>query len=567
VKNFQNLFLPKYFFTRPVLITTYLWMAYVHFLDFVNNKNGMYATRIAIVTVVFIIKIIILYLTDKILLQRINLKLLPYFFLIAVLIAAAIRGYIFDILLVDFDVALRANAGFRIASSVLNFSIGAILATVAAGKIREHAENVQHLVTEQERLNYVEKVTKDNLDEFVENEIEPIKNQLLVSLKSLKNQNVSDALNTLRKTIDEVVQPLSRKLDQLISQWNPPVDVDTKLKINWKQAAKSAILPEKIDVTLTPLLLSFVGIPTMIANYGVRTGGIIIIQSLVTSFFVYKYVKKIVMSFDKKPSGFFIALLVAGVIQAGLSLIWSYPIDQALGILALTPGATIITGFLISILNSASMQANEVSQQMSVITKELSWGVSRVRTEQHQRSRNLGRKLHGEIQAKLSSAFLLLQNNQNDPDKAQKLLTEITNELIEVVNNLENQVFESQELASVVENIRQTWDGVAQIEFRTDPTLVTEIKKDNLCQTALIDIIPELCFNSIKHGKATKVQVELSALNPNTVLLKVKDNGNSAPVNSKKGLGTKLMEECSISWKREKDQGQIVTSAEFALSS
>ena len=58
---------------------------------------------------------------------------------------------------------------------------------------------------------------------------------------------------------------------------------------------------------------------------------------------------------------------------------------------------------------------DEVRINISQITQDLSWAVSRIRNEQHQRSRNLGRKLHGEIQARFSSAFLMLQNSQSDP--------------------------------------------------------------------------------------------------------------------------------------------------------
>jgi len=81
-------------------------------------------------------------------------------------------------------------------------------------------------------------------------------------------------------------------------------------------------------------------------------------------------------------------------------------------------------------------------------------------------------------------------------------------------------------------------------------------------------VIPELCFNSIKHGKANELKVLIEQNSPKTIVLKVQDNGQQMEVKSSKvGLGTKLLDECAISWKREKEQGLIVTSAEFAFSS
>lgn len=80
-------------------------------------------------------------------------------------------------------------------------------------------------------------------------------------------------------------------------------------------------------------------------------------------------------------------------------------------------------------------------------------------------------------------------------------------------------------------------------------------------------MIPELCFNSIKHGKASEVEVSLEQNSPKTIILKVQDNGNKIEEKSTKGLGTKLLDECAINWKREKSKDLVITSAEFAFSS
>jgi uncharacterized protein YukE len=413
----------------------------------------------------------------------------------------------------------------------------------------------------------VEKVTKENLQEFDAKQVEPIKNQLLVSLKTLKTQGVEQALLTIRKTIDEIVQPLSRSLDELISQWNPP-EVDQKeTKINWKTAARQAAVLNEVDPKITPLIISFIAIPTVISNYGQVTGGLIILQTLVTGFFIFSLIKKLVSKVSNSATGFFLALILSGLIQSSLTLFWSFPIDSSLGVLILAPGAVMVIGFLVALVNTASRQLNEVLVDISQTTKDLSWAVSRIRNEQHQRSRNLGRKLHGEIQARFSSAFLMLENNQNDPVKAKLLIGEIANNLEKDVINLQETKSHTQELDSVFENVQQTWQGLATIKFSVEEKLKKIIQNDNLCQTALVDVIPELCFNSIKHGKANELKVLIEQNSPKTIVLKVQDNGQQMEVKSSKvGLGTKLLDECSISWKREKEQGLIVTSAEFALS-
>ena len=566
MKSLKNLFLPKHFFTLPVFISTYSWLNYVHLLDFTNNQGGKYLTRILILTFVFIFTIGLLFIVSKLIVERVSINYAYLVFFAFIIIIGGLRGYLLDYYLLLFSVTEVNDAGFRIASSIANFSISALLATIAVGRIREHAQSVQKLMTDQYRLAYVEMVTKENLDEFEEKQVEPIKKQLLSSLKLIKTQSVDQALLTIRKTIDEIVQPLSRNLEELISNWNPPEVKQKEIKIDWKKAISTATRPEEVNVKLTPVILSLIGTPTMVNNFGLITGLIVIGQSLLTGYFLYGLVKNVISKLFKGSLGYLLILLTSGLIQGLLTLIWTYSIDSSFAILILAPGAALVSGFFISLNTSATNQALDVSKSIEKTTKELSWGVSRVRNERHQRSRNLGRKLHGEIQAQFASAFLIIQNNQNDSAKAQAMVIDLASGLEKDVEKLSDISTKNQKLDEMIEKLKQTWQGVAVINFEANQEVINNVDKDNLCSTALLDIIPELCFNSIKHGQASEVEVSLSHINPKTILLQVKNNGGEGDKDSQKGLGTKLLDECAISWHRNREKELIITSAEFAIS-
>jgi two-component sensor histidine kinase len=566
MKSLKNLFLPKHFFTLPVFISTYSWLNYVHLLDFTNNQGGRYLTRIVILTFLFFFTIGLLYIVSKLIVEKISINYAYIVFFAFIIIIGGLRGYLLDYYLLLFSVTEVNDAGFRIASSIANFSISALLATIAVGRIREHAQSVQKLMTDQYRLAYVEMVTKENLDEFEEKQVEPIKKQLLSSLKLIKTQSVDQALLTIRKTIDEIVQPLSRNLEELISNWNPPEVKQTELKIDWKKAIATATRPEEVNVKLTPVILSLIGTPTMVNNYGFVTGLTVIAQSLLTGFFLYSLIKSVISKMFKGSLGYMLILLISGLLQGLLSLIWTYSIDSSFAILILTPVAALVSGFFISLNNSATNQALEVAKSIEKTTKDLGWGVSRIRNEQHQRSRNLGRKLHGEIQAQFASAFLIIQNNQNDPAKAQSMVIDLASGLEKDVEKLSDISTKNQKLDEMIEKLKQTWQGVAVINFEANQEVIENVDKDILCSTALLDIIPELCFNSIKHGQASEVEVSLTHINPKTILLQVKNNGLVGDKESQKGLGTKLLDECAISWHRNREKEHIITSAEFAIS-
>ena len=566
MKSLKTLLLPKHFFTLPVFISIYSWLNYVHLLDFTNNQGGRYLTRIVILTLLFLFSIGLLYIVSKLIVEKISINYAYIVFFAFIIIIGGLRGYLLDYYLLLFSVTEVNNAGFRVASSIANFSISALLATIAVGRIREHAQSVQKLMTDQYRLAYVEMVTKENLDEFEEKQVEPIKNQLLARLKLIKTQSVDQALLTIRKTIDEIVQPLSRNLEELISNWNPPEVKQTELKIDWEKAIATATRPEEVNVKLTPVILSLIGTPTMVNNYGFVTGLTVIAQSLLTGFFLYSLIKSVISKMFKGSLGYMLILLISGLLQGLLSLIWTYSIDSSFAILILTPVAALVSGFFISLNNSATNQALEVAKNIEKTTKDLRWGVSRIRNEQHQRSRNLGRKLHGEIQAQFASAFLIIQNNQNDPAKAQSMVIDLASGLEKDVEKLSDISTKNQKLDEMIEKLKQTWQGVAVINFEANQEVIENVDKDILCSTALLDIIPELCFNSIKHGQASEVEVSLTHINPKTILLQVKNNGLVGDKESQKGLGTKLLDECAISWHRNREKEHIITSAEFAIS-
>ena len=83
---------------------------------------------------------------------------------------------------------------------------------------------------------------------------------------------------------------------------------------------------------------------------------------------------------------------------------------------------------------------------------------------------------------------------------------------------------------------------------------------------SLIDVIPDLVFNAIKHGKANSIEISIKFQDERVVELIVKDNGIHELVDLGTGLGTKIMNESAISWNRERIAGHTVTTAEFAFS-
>jgi hypothetical protein len=64
------------------------------------------------------------------------------------------------------------------------------------------------------------------------------------------------------------------------------------------------------------------------------------------------------------------------------------------------------------------------------------------------------------------------------------------------------------------------------------------------------DLIPELVFNSIRHGKAHSITVTLEVADSRVLSLSVVDDGTADITPARHGLGSALLDEASMTWSR-----------------
>jgi signal transduction histidine kinase len=149
---------------------------------------------------------------------------------------------------------------------------------------------------------------------------------------------------------------------------------------------------------------------------------------------------------------------------------------------------------------------------------------------------------------------------------SQKLLTQLLDDLTASMEDIDTRKVAIQPINEVVERVRENWSSIAVISFHADPAVLDVIERDSLCKTSIIDVIPELVFNGVKHGKATEIDLLLELIGNEKVRLSAIDNGNFEKLESTLGLGTTILNESCISWTRERDNARTVTITDFALS-
>ena len=84
---------------------------------------------------------------------------------------------------------------------------------------------------------------------------------------------------------------------------------------------------------------------------------------------------------------------------------------------------------------------------------------------------------------------------------------------------------------------------------------------DPLCARSVNDLIPELVFNSVRHGNARVIDVQLQIVDSRTLSLTVIDDGSGDLMTTRHGLGSALLDEASISWSRTRVGARTTTTS------
>lgn len=556
--------LPTYIFSKPVVIGTYLWALLIHFADSINNDSGNIILRVIIVTTLHSGVYGALFLIKQVVLDRLKPGLVPSLTLTILVIIGLSRGFLFENWLFAWDISTVKDTSLRMQTSVINtvssFSVG-IIATAYS---RMHQVKNAQLLNELDRLEEIKATSLARIKAINNDAIEGIKTELEKYTKSMHGRSINEVLEILRTMIDSVVQPLSRQLAAQENNWHPPTSREVKIQVNWIQAFKSGLNPGKIHFVLVPLLMILSALPTVIENSPSLLDYFYITLVYSVAILAGKLITFVFANGSVNLSLYLVATLTAGFLMGVSALPMTQDYESPYGFLILSTLTFPVTSSFISMLFNANDQLTIASKKLTQATQELEWNVARIREAQHQNQRNLARALHGSVQAKLASAYLELekidQEKFENPERINQLLAEIQDSIM-AINTKQP---EHEDLLRLIAKTKENWVSVAAVTSQI-PDLEL-IQQDVLCVVALIDVIPELVFNAIKHGKATAIEISIKLKDMRIVELTVKDNGVNELIELGSGLGTRIMNESAISWKHERVSGYTVTSAEFAYS-
>lgn len=149
-------------------------------------------------------------------------------------------------------------------------------------------------------------------------------------------------------------------------------------------------------------------------------------------------------------------------------------------------------------------------------------------------NRELANFLHGSVQNRLLAIALMIETNQGENPKILEELDRIEKVLFDGFINNSQQV--KQPLVTALENLRNIWLGFVDLKFEYRGS---EKFSDNLNET-LVQLINEAITNSVRHGLAKNIQVQITQSRP-VCRVVVTDDG-IGPKLGEGGIGSALFD-------------------------
>lgn len=558
---FLDNFEPRSLFSWQVFSVSLVWAVVTNFLDVDSNPPGNTLLRLISVVgahCVFFGAVGAFSLTSRALPRLVGaVAMVP-----VVIVLSMFRGWTLFQLLFAIGHDQPDLLLYRVTGSITNVAMSTLITAIVLHRVRTYSEYRRNLLSEQERLQDIRTHARTEIQRIDQETIDEIRVILDSALRAEGNLTAEATAHRIDTMIESTVRPLSHRLESDNVTWLPQSTASRPKPLDWRQIMTGALASQNLSPWWVGAALFILSTATVLRNHPPLEAVYIFVVALGVTSIGLVVVKKILISVSTGPpwverSGFIVGALLVGALSGAATLPVKLDTDRPFSLLVQSPLYTLAFALLFALARSATFEAERATERLRATTAELAWEVARVSEEFHVARKSLARALHGRVQAGMMSSLMRLRTaiREGDPN-VDDIVVATQQELTELFATLSSMATpEKQTLEAVCEEMKDTWQGVASCDMVVSREAHRAISRDPVVTAALAELIPELAFNAVKHGHATTVSYAISLPNSRTIRVACDDNGSQPAASGRVGLGTKLMDEYSLSWERTRSEG------------
>lgn len=389
-----------------------------------------------------------------------------------------------------------------------------------------------------------------------------------INLLSEKLKRKEEILNIFKRNIDEVIRPFSHRIENETNNFT----LERIPKIYSKESiigffknridTQIAINPTFIAMNLINIvLLSYIFLIDLKAMLLLGMPAILI--SLL-------FVAAIRRFFRDKEVSLVLSLILAFFISITITLIF-IEINKLFGkgydatdLITLNKG-TFYTMVLISIATVALAARSKFIEEAAFSNRQILISLSSTRQNLWAFRKKIARDLHGGVQRNLQSAAIKLARAS---EISTSLISDLKENLDEAVNSiLPKPTSKDLNFLDSLEILKNLWGGICEIDLSISRDVIDVVELYPFSKACALEVINEGVTNSVKHGDAKEIKLEVQILADLILELKISnENPRGKLLHKSEGLGWKIIDESSLSWHAEVIDTKFVLSALINLT-
>jgi hypothetical protein len=152
--------------------------------------------------------------------------------------------------------------------------------------------------------------------------------------------------------------------------------------------------------------------------------------------------------------------------------------------------------------------------------------------------------LHGEIQAALTTAIARLTIR---PIITSLDIAEVREDMNRILQSLSKPLDDEIDLKAAMDDLVEVWQGVVEITYSGSKEAVDLLERDVFAKQSISEICKEAVGNAYRHGKATKVEIDLRIVSKRFELT-ITNDGVAPSQGRAKGIGSKMLDDLAPRW-------------------
>lgn len=472
-------------------------------------------------------------------------------FAVATVVLSALMNYLLILtsFTTEWNLPQRLAVGLPGSFTIL---IATALLTTHARELS--ARNAELRITATE-LAEAKSATIDRVSQRRDSLIASVRSEVHRAISTLVVEQPTETAQGLKHFIDDVVRPLSYRLDREVPVSENKSPALPNPTISWRTLLHDSVQGNPAHPVATTLWLGILLAGFLLPGFGIA-GLMALLPHLLVIFFLLLPTR---MLWKRIPNNWTVPARAA----LFSLVIFSYTLTP----LALSRNLTgynffapaVVTGLLVlnffitwTIAAMFAVQASlaTTNQQLTHSVEELKREVVNTNNQLRLVQKHASRILHGPVQEAITASIVKSNSGSAGALTARDLET-LKTRISTALDRIGQPTVSVDVLNTSLTDLVELWEDVVTIEIEISEESRHHIQSDDVACSALIELIREACGNAIRHGSARNVAVTAAwNTSERAIELSVVNDGTRLQEGFGTGLGTRMFDEMCLSWSR-----------------